>query len=48
MLAVKALVLLGVMAATRTDSGVSLRVALTLAPAGEFGFVLLTLARGHW
>jgi len=47
MLAVKALVLLGLMAAARTDSGVSLRVALTLSPAGEFGFVLLTLALGQ-
>jgi CPA2 family monovalent cation:H+ antiporter-2 len=46
-LAVKALVLLGVMAASRTDSGVSLRVALALSPAGEFGFVLLTLALGQ-
>ncbi|MCE2949388.1 MAG: monovalent cation:proton antiporter-2 (CPA2) family protein [bacterium] len=47
MLAVKALVLVGVMAAWRTDSGVSLRVALALSPAGEFGFVLLTLALGQ-
>jgi CPA2 family monovalent cation:H+ antiporter-2 len=47
MLALKALVLLGVMAASGTDSGVSLRVALALSPAGEFGFVLLTLALGQ-
>ncbi len=46
MLAVKALVLVGVLAAMRTDSGVSLRVALALSPAGEFGFVLLALALG--
>jgi CPA2 family monovalent cation:H+ antiporter-2 len=46
-LAVKSLVLLGVLALWRTDSGVSLRVALALAPAGEFGFVLLTLALGQ-
>jgi monovalent cation:H+ antiporter-2, CPA2 family len=46
MLALKALLLLGLMRATRTDTGVALRVALLLAPAGEFGFVLLTLALG--
>jgi len=45
-LAVKALVLLGLMAAWRTDSSVALRVAFALAPSGEFGFVLLTLALG--
>jgi CPA2 family monovalent cation:H+ antiporter-2 len=44
--AVKIAVLLGVLAVLRTDTGVALRVALALAPAGEFGFVLLTLATG--
>jgi len=44
LLSIKFLIVLGLGLAFRNDRAVSLRVALALAPAGEFGFVLLAVA----
>ncbi|MBC7622368.1 MAG: cation:proton antiporter [Aeromicrobium sp.] len=44
LLSIKFLIVLGLSFAFRHDRAVALRVALALAPAGEFGFVLLSVA----
>ena len=44
LLSIKFLIVLGLAIAFRNDRAVALRVALALAPAGEFGFVLLSVA----
>jgi CPA2 family monovalent cation:H+ antiporter-2 len=44
LLCIKLLIVLGLALAFGQDRAVSLRVALALAPAGEFGFVLLSVA----
>jgi CPA2 family monovalent cation:H+ antiporter-2 len=44
LLALKFVVIAGLALLFRNDRGVALRCALALAPAGEFGFVLLSLA----
>lgn len=44
MATLKFLIVFGLASAFRNDRAVALRVALTLAPAGEFGFVLLSVA----
>jgi monovalent cation:H+ antiporter-2, CPA2 family len=44
LLAIKFLIVLGLAMAFKNERAVALRVALALAPAGEFGFVLLAVA----
>jgi len=44
LLAVKFLIVVAIALLFKNDKGVALRCGLALAPAGEFGFVLLTLA----
>lgn len=44
LMSIKLLIVLGLALAFGQDRAVSLRVALALAPAGEFGFVLLSVA----
>ena len=44
LLSIKFLIVMGVALVFRNDRAVALRVALALAPAGEFGFVLLSVA----
>ncbi len=46
MLALKLSVVWLICILNRNDKGLALRTALALAPAGEFGFVLLALAKG--
>jgi monovalent cation:H+ antiporter-2, CPA2 family len=44
LLSIKFLIVMGLALAFKNDRAVALRVALALAPAGEFGFVLLSVA----